>query len=333
MNEDLTLTSPAEAPAEVPAPSNRNVSVDSVLAAMVTRAVDTVVIENDEVMNNSMVTEYWHNSTKFRGCYPNKEARKAPQLPRWYCRVHVGKNEARYIYRGTLYQCALAADIWEVAVEPFRKLIVLGYKGPTGQYRTPFNISEAIAREAYRKDGRIATYFMQLLTHFETQGLIVNWFDKRRKMDKADLLIQPLLKRGHLSSFNFAKVVLEAVADLKILFRDVQVQLDELKADVAVVKKRLEPPVEYYDPTQEGADPTKPGEGAISGLTGSMTIRSMKELEQMEAKIKAMAGSASGKTPAQACQCEGKEPFPICTCGADDPAPGNTKEPSQSIFG
>lgn len=306
-----------------PAPAHRRVTVDPILSAMVSRAADTVVIPNNEVMNNSMVTEYWHHNTRFAGCYPNPDARKAPHLPRWFCRVHVGKGLQRYVYRGTLYQCALAADLWNIAAEPFRKLIVLGHDAVVTS-RPKFNIAEAIARDTYRKDTRIREYFWKLLGHFEGQGLIINWANKRRKQGDASAKVEPYLRRGHLSNRNFTKVILEAIADLRVLLFSVQDQLNDIETKQAAIEKKLEPPVEYYDPTKEPAQvkvEPAPGEGAMPGK-GVQTIRTWAEFEKMEAQMKDLAKADTAK-----------EADFASAVASEIPAPENTKEPSPSIFG
>lgn len=308
--DEIAVAAAPDAP-EAPRKGGR-LSVDPILSAMVGRAVDTVVIPNDEVMNNSMVTEYWQNNTRFAGCYPNPEARKAPNLPRWFCRVHAGKGQTRYIYRGTLYQCALAADIWNIASEPFRKLHVLGH-GNYKFWRPLFNLSDAIARQTYKKDTRIREYFWKILEHFEAQGIIINWSAKRRKQGEAAAKVDVHLKAGHLSSRNFALVILEAIADLRVVFFALQDQVDAVQEGQVALRKLLEGPVTYYDPTKEPA-PVKvepaPGKGA-------QTIRTWSDFERLEAE-------AEATDPTN----EAGLPLPITT-----PAPGNTKEPGESIFG
>jgi len=116
-------------------------SADRVLAEFVEAGVASNLIENDPGLNHEMV-DLFLAGEKMEGCVQSRAGQKDPYgHSAWVAYPRTRGSVCRVVYRGTLYQCAIARDCFWLLREPFARY---GYGSRPGEQRPSFFLTKEV---------------------------------------------------------------------------------------------------------------------------------------------------------------------------------------------
>lgn len=201
------------------------------LAELVDKAVTDQILD-DNVEENAGQMEEWNMGTPLPpGIVVAYRPVGSLGETQFKCTVYASNsrhNSNRCIYRGSLFQCKLAHDLWLLATEKYRKHKI-GEKHPLKSRAPYFYLKEDFAQNALNHSVDVQGYFIMLVDLFLREGWLVAYQPGDTEARQAEHR-QESRERVYGKSMPVRETLEALCAKIHLMCQDNRVILDRLTA-------------------------------------------------------------------------------------------------------